>query len=77
MIKGFELLVDTKVTRVSETYAKRENISIEEAMRLFYASKTYEVLNDDETGLFLEMFEYVYDTFLYEKGVDVGWDPFD
>lgn len=35
-------------------------------MKLLFTSKTYQALIDIETGIYLEMFEYVYDMFLEE-----------
>jgi len=67
-MKGYKFLVDSKIARISEAYAARKNISIDEAMKLFLASITYRVLNDEETGLYLEVLEYVYDMFLDEMG---------
>ena len=67
-MKGFRFLVDSKATRISETYAQRKGISLESAMEQFLGSATYRVLNDVETGIYLEVFEFVYDMFLEEMG---------
>ena len=67
-MRGFRYLVDSKTTRISETYAKARALSNEDAMKAFLASATYRALNEVETGLYLEVFEYVYDMFLEEKG---------
>jgi hypothetical protein len=67
-MKGFRFLVDSKTARVSATYAKKKNITTDEAIKEFLASATYRGLNVAETGLYLEVFEYVYDMFLEEKG---------
>jgi len=69
-LKGFSFLVDSKTARISEAYSAKRNITIDEAMKLFLGSKTYRVLNDAETGIYLEVFEYVYDMFLEEMGED-------
>lgn len=37
------------------------------AMHLFYMSETYEKLNDEATGLYLESSGYVYDLFQNEQ----------
>jgi len=37
-------------------------------MEQFLGSATYRVLNDAETGIYLEVFEFVYDMFLEEMG---------
>ena len=67
-MKGFGFLVDSKATRISETFAKERNITIDEAMKIFLGSSTYQILNDKDTGVFLEVFEFVYDMFLEEMG---------
>lgn len=67
-MKGFQFLVDSKTTRICASYAQREGISVDAAMRVFLGSTVYRVLNDIETGLYLEVFEFVYDMFLEEMG---------
>ena len=67
-MKGFRFSVDSKATRISEDYAKRKALSLEDAMKLFLGSATYRALNDAETGMYLEVLEFVYDMFLEEMG---------
>jgi hypothetical protein len=67
-VKGFRFSVDSKAARISEAYAERKGVSLEEAMKLFLGSATYRVLNDADTGVYLEVFEFVYDMFLEEMG---------
>ena len=67
-MKGFGYLVDSKIARISETYAKNNFISVAEAMALFFDSATYQALIDRETGVYLEVFEFVYELFLEERG---------
>jgi len=67
-MKGFEFLVDSKIARISEDFSKRNNIPLEESMRRFLSSRTYKALSNSETGLYLEVFECVYDMFLEEIG---------
>ena len=67
-MKGYRFLVDSKSARISETYAKKRGISVDAAMKLFLGSATFRVLNDAETGVYLEVFESVYDMFLEEMG---------
>ena len=67
-MKGFRFLVDSKTARISETYAQEKKISIEDSMKLFLGSASYRILNDAETGVYLEVFEFVYDMFLEEMG---------
>ena len=70
-MKGFRFLVDSKTTRISEAYAYRRRISVEAAMKQFLGSATYRVLNNEETGVCLEVLEFVYDMFLEEMGEDL------
>ena len=65
---GSRYLIDSKVAHISESYANKCGISVDEAMIIFLGSTTYQALNDEETGLYLEVFEYVYDLFLDERG---------
>jgi hypothetical protein len=67
-MKGFRFLVDAKTARISESYALRRDIPQDDAMRLFLGSLTYRTLNDELSGLYLEVYEYVYDMFLEEMG---------
>ena len=65
-MKGFKFLVDSKTARISEAFAQRKNIFLDDAIKLFFGSTTYRLLNDADTGIYLEVFEYVYDMFLEE-----------
>ena len=67
-MRGYGYLVDSKTARISEAYSSKSGTSIEDAMKLFLGSATYRVLNDTETGIYLEVFEFVYDMFLEEMG---------
>ena len=65
---GQQFITESKIAQISQEYAKKKKISTDNAMRKFLNSTTYEILTDPETGLYLEMFEYVYEMFLKEKG---------
>ena len=65
-MKGFKFLVDSKTARISEAFAQRKNMFLDDAIKLFFGSTTYRLLNDADTGIYLEVFEYVYDMFLEE-----------
>jgi len=67
-MKGFRFLVDSKATRISEAYAQKKGIPIDSAMEQFLGSATYRTLSDAKTGIYLEVFEFVYDMFLEEIG---------
>ena len=62
----YRVVVATDVARVSVEYAKKMDISEDEAMQLFLASSTYRALINVETGLCFEMYEAIYDMFLEE-----------
>ena len=70
-MKGFRFLVDSKAARISEAFAEIKSISVDAAMKQFLGSKTYRVLNDAETGVYLEVYEFVLDMFLEEMGEDI------
>jgi len=59
-VKGFRFLVDSKVVSISDAYAQRHEITIEDSMKLFLGSATYRVLNDAEKGILEEFDNYVY-----------------
>jgi len=71
-MKGFNYLVDSKVTHISTLYAKDNHITIEIAMEKFFDSNTYQILIDPETGLYLEVVDFVYDMFLDEVNENVS-----
>jgi hypothetical protein len=68
-MKGFRFLVDAKTARISESYAQEKSISPDDAMKFFLASSTYRILNDKDSGIYLEVYEYVYDMFLEEMNI--------
>lgn len=50
------------ITQDLVAYIVQDNdISIIDAMTLLYKSKVYELIQDDETGLYLEGSAYIYD----------------
>jgi len=65
-MKDCSVIITTDVTRISNRYAKENNISEDDAMRMFLGSGTYKALINIETGLCYEMFEAIYDMFLEE-----------
>ena len=67
-MKCFRYLVDSKAARISEAYAQRKAVPTEAAIEQFLGSSTYRALSDAETGMYLEVFEFVYDMFLEEMG---------
>jgi hypothetical protein len=53
--------IDALTVRVSEEYAKSNNISNTDALRFFMATKTYDLLMESDSYLYLESAEYVLD----------------
>ena len=56
------------ITQDLVAYIVQDNdISIIDAMTLLYKSKVYELIQDDETGLYLEGSAYIYDMLKNEQ----------
>jgi len=53
--------IDTLTAEIVERYAKNNDISLTDALKLFMKTKTFDLLCDSESFLFLESAEYVYD----------------
>ena len=53
--------IDALTARVSEEYAKTNSMSNTDALRFFMSTKTYELLIDPKSYLYLESLEYVLD----------------
>jgi len=68
-MKDHKTIIATDVTRISVEYAKRRDLSEDEALRIFLGSATYKALINIETGLCYEMFDAIYDMFLEEMGI--------
>ena len=68
-MKGHKVIVATDVSRISVEYAKRMNISEDEALQIFLGSATYRALINTETGLCYEMYDAIYEMFLEEMRV--------
>lgn len=61
-----EQLIEYIVQDVVAFLMEDRKATLDEAMRLFYASKTFERLHDTETGLYLNGSAYLY-TMLQEE----------
>lgn len=61
-----EQLIEYIVQDVLAFLMEDRQIPIDVAMRLFYASKTFEQLHDTETGLYLNSSAYIYTIFREE-----------
>ena len=58
-----EQLIEYIVQDIVDMFSSDQNIEYDEAMNKFYNSKVFEILQDKETGLYVESSEYVYDLF--------------
>ena len=56
-------LIEYIVQDIVDMLATDQNIEYDEAMNKFYNSEVFEKLQDKETGLYLEISEYIYDLF--------------
>jgi len=62
-----EFCIDILASRVAEEIARQKGIITKDAIRLFMATKTYTLLLDRESLLYLESFEYVMDMLAAEE----------
>jgi hypothetical protein len=53
--------IDTLTAEVVEKYALDNNLTLTDALKKFMKTKTFDLLCDSESFLFLESVEYVYD----------------
>jgi hypothetical protein len=67
-----QFCIDTLAAEVTEKYAEKQGISIIEALRSIMATKTYDLLMDEKSFLYLESAEYVLDMLDAEAAGD--WD---
>jgi hypothetical protein len=56
-----EICIESLVAQVADTYAEKQNISVTDATRLFMTTKTYELLTNPKSYLYLEAAPYVED----------------
>ena len=57
----FDYMVECNARDIALMLMEEKNISIEEALRLLYASKTYENLKNKNSGLYFQSSGYVYE----------------
>lgn len=65
--ENVHLLIPLKVAKGTEMLSKNKNIAWEEALLEFYNSKTYDILEKEETKLWYEGPTYLYSAFEMEK----------
>lgn len=58
-----EQLIEYIIQDVIDMLATDQNIEYDEAMNKFYNSEIFSKLQEEETGLYMESSEYVYDLF--------------
>ena len=64
------ICIESITAQVTDTYAKEHNISVTDAIRIFIATKTYELLENPKSYLYLEAAPYVADMFSAELSGD-------
>lgn len=62
-----EQLVEYSIQDIIEYIVKDFRVEYDRAMQLFYCSRTFDMLTDIETGLYLESSAYVYGIFQDER----------
>ncbi|MDR0382018.1 MAG: hypothetical protein LBH86_08525 [Oscillospiraceae bacterium] len=56
-----EICIESIAAQVADAYADKQGISVTDAMRLFMTTKTYELLTNPKSFLYLEAAPYVED----------------
>ena len=69
---AIEICIESISAQVVDAYAEKQNISVIEAIRLFFTTKTYELLENPKSYLYLEAAPYVEDMLYAELSGD--WD---
>jgi len=70
--KSIQFCIDTVTARVAEMFAKEKNMPHTEALRFFMASKTFNLLINPKSYLFLESAEYTLD--MLDAEIKGDWD---
>lgn len=63
---NFDFLVEYVTTKVVEFLIRDLNLSLEKAMLMFHNSETFEKLDRQSTGLYIESPAFVYEVLRYE-----------
>jgi len=69
--KSIQFCIDSLTAMVAEKYAKKNKISATEALRAFIATKTYNLLINAKSYLYLETAEYILDMWKDEHNGDL------
>jgi hypothetical protein len=65
-----QFCIDTLAAEIAEKYGEKQGISTIEALRSIMVTKTYDLLMDEKSFLYLESVEYVLDMFDAEAAGD-------
>jgi hypothetical protein len=65
-----EVCIESIAAQVTDAYAEKQKIPVTEAMRMFMTTKTYELLTNPKSYLYLESAVYVEDMFSAELSGD-------
>ena len=65
-----EVCIESIAAQVADAYGEKQNISVTDAMRMFMATKTYELLANPKSYLYLEAATYVEDMLSAELSDD-------
>ena len=68
-----EFCIDILATRIAEEIVKQKRINTKEAIRFFLSTKTYVLLIDKESCLYLESLEYIMDMLSAEEEENWSW----
>jgi hypothetical protein len=67
-----EICIDSITAQVAGAYAEKRGISVTDALRLFMAGKTYELLLNPKSYLYLEAAPYTED--MWEAELSGDWE---
>jgi hypothetical protein len=56
-----EVCIESLAAQVADSYAEKRNIPVTDAVRIFMTTKTYELLSNPKSFLYLEAAPYVED----------------
>jgi len=65
-----EVCIESIAAQVADAYAEKQNIPVTDAMRLLMTTKTYELLTNPKSYLYLEAAPYVEDMLNAELSCD-------
>lgn len=67
--KNITMNVCLQIRAIIDLIQEYLQVSFEDAVKMFYLSKTYRTLTETENGLWAESPEYITDCFLEEKNI--------